>query len=253
MKKVIFAIALVVALCSLVSAQDTKTLPPVAIGQKVIAPAIPGRPPLMAPDWNIKPAKYPPFCPKKTCLYYAGDFESTDSNANGLFNAFDTGARLEGQAWIGVLPTKAATITGSTFNQFFISGFSGTNPTPFEIQTGITNGKAGEIVCKTSGNATLVTYGESDFGLIQSSYTIKKLTTACSVQLGKSGASYVNMVPTSTNSYGYLVNTNGIGHIGWPNDPNDCYFNGSDFGVLYGSCNSQGSFGLLSIALTGTE
>ncbi len=253
MKKMIFAAALVAALCSLVSAQDTKTLPPIAIGQKVIAPAIPGRPPLMAPDWNMKPSKYPPFCPKKTCLYYAGDFDSTDSNANGLFNANDSSAGLDGQVWVGVLPTKAATITGSTFNEFFTSGYSGTNPTPFQIQTGITTGNAGKITCNTSGNATMVTYGESDFGLVQFSYTIKKLKKSCNVKNGKKGASYVNLLPTSSNGYGYLVDTNGTGHIGWPNDPNDCYFNGAAFGVTYGSCNSQGTFELLSIALTGTE
>ena len=48
MKKMILAAALVAALCSLVSAQDTKALPPAAISQKVIAPAIPGRPPISA-------------------------------------------------------------------------------------------------------------------------------------------------------------------------------------------------------------
>jgi hypothetical protein len=253
MKKMILAAALVAALCSLVSAQDTKTLPPAAISQKVIAPAIPGRPPLMAPDWSIKPSKYPPFCPKKTCLYYAGDFDSNGSNADGLFNANDSGDGIEAQVWVGVLPTKAATITGSTFNQFFVPGFTGTNPTPFQIRTGITTGKAGKLTCNTSGNATMVAYGESDFGFVQYSYTIKKLKKACEVKSGKQGASYVNMLPTSSNSYGYLASTDGAGHVGWPNDPNDCYFNGAVFGDTYQPCSSQGSAEFLSIALTGTE
>lgn len=45
-------------------------------------------------------------------------------------------------------------------------------------------------------------YGESDFGLVQYSYTVKKLTKACKVQPGSKWATYVNLVPTSSNGYG---------------------------------------------------
>jgi len=250
MKQMIFLAALVAALFSLASAQNTKALPPVALNPTAIA--IPAHP-LVAPD-SMKPGKYPPFCPKKDCLYYAGDFGSSDSDANGLFNADDTGAGEEGQVWVGVLPTKAASITGSTFNEFLSSGYSGTNPTPFYAATGLSTGNAGKVICNTSGNATITVYGEGDFGFTQYSYTIKKLKKACKVQPEKKkAATYINLLPTSADGYGYLVNTDGQDHVGWPEDPNACFFNGSIFGDDYVACSTQGGFTLMSIALTGTE
>ena len=248
--KTIFLVAMLATLFSLASAQDARTLPPAAIGQRVVSPAIPGRPPLMAPDWQPNPPSLP-FCPPKTCLYYAGDFESSESAADALFNANDTGLSLEGQAWVGVKPTRVALVTGSTFNELFTAGFAGTNPAVFQTQTGITTGNPGKLICETSGNATLTVYGESDFGLVQSSYTVKKLKKACKVQAGSKGATYVNLLPASDNGYGYLVNTDSTNHVGWTNDADDCYFNGTAFNVEYVPCTTQGTFDLLSIALTG--
>ena len=147
-------------------------------------------------------------------------------------------------------PAKPTSITGSAFNQFFTSGFIGTNPTSFQAQTGITMGNAGKLICNTSGNATMKLYGESDFGFNQYSYTVRKLKKACKVQVGKRGATYVNMLPTSANGYGFLANTDGTNHKGWPNDPNDCYFNDVPFDLNYVSCSTQGTFTLMSIALT---
>lgn len=252
MVKRIFVASMVTMLCSLALAQNNKTLPPVAIGEKVIAPAIPGRAPLMAPDWHIKPPSIP-FCPAKSCLYYGGDFDSSNSDADALFNANDTALSLEGQGWIGVKPARAAVITGATFNELFTAGFVGTNPVVFQAQTGITTGNPGKLICDTGGNATMTVYGEADFGLVQYSYTIKKLTNACKVQAGSKGATYVNLLPSSSNGYGYLVNTDSTNHVGWANDPDDCYFNGAAFNVAYVPCDTRGTFEFLSIALTGRQ
>jgi hypothetical protein len=212
----------------------------------------------MASDWVVPRTKIP-FCPRKTCLYYAGDFDSSDSNAGALFNANDPDDGLEGQTWVGVKPTAAALITGTTFNEFFTASFIGTNSTPFKARTGITTGNAGKLICNTSGHSVLVPYLQADFGLVQYSVVVKKLKKACKVQVGTKGATYVNLLPTDNGfagygGYGYLASTDGTNHKGWPNDPNDCYFNGAAFGVNYGSCSGQGSgLTLFSIALTGTE
>jgi hypothetical protein len=247
-KKMICVAAFVVALFSLAVAQDTKFMPPATANLNVLRTAN------TAP--NVHSAGAPPFCKGSSCLYYAGDFDSTDSNANGLFNANDSSAGLSGFTWVGVKPTKAATVTGATFNEFFTSGFSGTNPAPFQTQTGITNGAAGKVVCNTSGNATLKVYGESDFGLTQYSFTVKKLAKSCKIPAPtkKVPSTYVNLQPQSSNGYGYTVNVEDAkpaNHHGWKNDLDDCYFNGAAFGVTYNTCNSQGSFDELSIALTG--
>ncbi len=250
MKKVIFAVALV-ALASLAVAQDVKTVVPAAIGQKVIAPAIPGRGPIMSSDWVVK-AAVPPFC-KAKCLYYAGDFNSANPNANGLFNSNYSAAGLVGQTWPGVKPPAAATIHGATFNEF-ANGSTVTNPTPFQTEVKVVAGSGGKVVCNTSGSATMKVYGEADFGLTQYSIYIKKLKKACAIQAGKKGATYVNLLPTiaSGSALGYTVNVEDskpANHIGWKNDLDDCYFNGPAFGVTWQSCSTQGTFDELSFAL----
>jgi opacity protein-like surface antigen len=253
-KRMICVAAFVAALFTMASAQDVQVAPSVTAIQHVSSGDVKSVP-------SVRPPARVPFCPKKTCLYYAGDFDSTDSNANGLFNANDTGAGLEGQTWIGVKPKLAATVHGVTFNEFFTAPGVGTNPTPFQTQTGITLGVAGKTVCNTSGTATEAVYGESDFGLIQYSYTVKKLKKACKIPkpTKKVPSTYVNLVPTFSGGYGYVVNAEDAkpaNHKGWANDQNDCYFNGAPFGQTYNTCNSQGigtnGFSVLSIALTGT-
>jgi hypothetical protein len=196
-----------------------------------------------------------PFCPPKTCLYYAGDFDSANSNANALFNANDVSDGLEGQTWVGVKPSKAATVTGATFNEFFTSGFTGTNPTPFLTQVGMSQGGYGMLICNTSGNATLKQYGESDFGLVQYSYTVKKLAKACKIAkpTKQYPSTYVNLLPISTDGYGYVTNVEDAkpkNHRGWKNDLDDCYFSWLE-GIS--ACNSQGTLDEFSIALTGKK
>ena len=124
--------------------------------------------------------------------------------APGLLNGNDTYGNLETWVWVGVKPPKAVTVTGVTFNQFFSSGFVGTNPTPFQTMINIVQGKSGTLVCNTSGNATLKQYGESDFGYVQYSYTVRKLAKPCVIAKPskKTPSTYVNLLPTSGNGYG---------------------------------------------------
>jgi hypothetical protein len=253
-KKMIFVAAFIVALFSLAVAQDTKSMPPVTAIQVVRGGAVHASP-------SVKAPAAPKFCKGTTCLYYAGDFDSTASDANGLFNSNDTGGGLDGQTWVGVKPTKAAKVTGVTFNEFFVEAGVGTNPTPFQTQTNITEGNAGKTVCNTTGTATEAVYGEGDFGLTQYSYTVKKLKKACKIaKASKKTTTYVNLNPTFSDNYGYTVNVQDAkpkNHHGWKNDLNDCFFNGAAFGATYVTCDSQGigstGFAELSIALTGTE
>jgi hypothetical protein len=194
------------------------------------------------------------FARGKHVLYYAGDFESSYSDVNGLFNADYNSGQLEGQAWVGVKPDRDVTVTGATFLQELTGNFMAINPTALAVQIGIRPGQAGRIVCSTNGNATISLY--QDFQIAQTySYTIKKLSQPCRLKKGE--VYYVNLLPASNNGYGYVMNVppkSPPNHHGWKNDLNDCYYNSAESGVDYATCDSQGS-GLaeLSIALTGTE
>jgi hypothetical protein len=258
MNKLFFALSLIAVLACLTAAQDNRVPPPFTAREN----------PQTVSARSTKESKTPspssdlPFCPAKSCLYYAGDFDSTDSNANGLYNANDTGDGLIAWTWVGVKPPKAVIVTGATFNEFFTEGFVGTNPTPFQTQVGISQNGEGKLVCNTSGNATLRRYGESDFGLVQYSYTIKKLKQSCKIAkpTQQFPSTYVNLLPTSSNGYGYVTNVEDAkpkNHRGWKNDLDDCYF--ADYCAssrplqCVGLCSSQGSFDELSIALTGKK
>lgn len=248
--RIMIALTLTVVISTFALAQDAKVSPPVTL--RGFAPSI-------ASGANKEPATkmgahYPPFCPPKTCLYYAGDFESSYSDVNGLFNADYNNGQLEGQAWVGIKPDRDVTVTGTTFLQELTGNFMGINPTAFAVQIGIKPGQAGQTVCSTSGNATISLY--QDFQIAQTySYAIKKLSQPC--KLKKDKVYYVNLLPASNNGYGYVMNVppkSPPNHHGWKNDLNDCYYNSAESGIDYATCDSQGS-GLaeLSIALTGTE
>jgi hypothetical protein len=255
MNRILFALTLIATLASLAAAQDSRVPPPLTAREN---PQTDSAQPSTEPVMNHAASSSLPFCPPKTCLYYAGDFDSTDSNADGLFNGNDTGISLEAWVWVGVKPPKAVTVTGVTFNQFFTAGFAGTNPTPFQTMINIVQGHSGKLVCNTTGTATLKQYGESDFGLVQYSYTVKKLAKACMIAKPskKAPSTYVNVLPTSSNGYGYVANVedaNPRNHRGWKNDLDDCYYFVAGFGVEWVTCNSQGPFDELSIALTGRQ
>jgi hypothetical protein len=151
MNKTVLLVGLLAITAIFGAAQDTKTLPPVTLKQNTaISSYVPSHP-------HTRTRTLPDFCPASSCLYYGGDFDSTWSGANGLFNYDDTGANEMGQAWVGVKPDRDVTVTGATFVELN-SGGDIINPTPFVVQEGITVGKAGKTVCSTSGNATVTAY-----------------------------------------------------------------------------------------------
>ena len=257
MNGILFALTLIATLASLAAAQDGRVRPPLTArdNPQAVSAGLDTEPATESPA-NL------PFCPPKTCLYYAGDFDSANSNAGGLGNGNIGGNSSNAVwVWVGVKPPEAVTVTGVTFNQFFTSGFVGTNPTPFQTRINIVQGKSdGTLVCNTSGNATLKQYGESDFGLVQYSYTVKKLAKACMIAKPskKAPSTYVNLLPTSSSQndgYGYLANVEDAkpkNHRGWKNDLDDCYVYNED-GVFYLPCNNYGVYDEFSIALTGKQ
>lgn len=246
MRKTRFALPITAMLISLSAAQSGSTPAVVALSEETQAVYTQTR---AEPGVKTK-SYYPPFCPPSSCLYYAGDFDSNYSGANGLFNANDEGNSLEGQVWVGVKPSRDVTVTGATFVELLTGGYTGVNPTPFAVQFGTKPGQAGKTICSSNGNATISAYGENQIPTY--SYTIRKLSKSC--KLRKGNVYYVNLLPTSSNGYGYVANVppqSPQNHHGWKNDLNHCYFNSPGFGDNYVTCNSQGAFSEFSVALTG--
>ena len=230
------------------AAQDASPSPPVALEGSA---ATIRRAPLHS---HARPSTWEPFfCPPSSCLYYAGDFETSYSHGNSLLDTNDNNGQILGQVWVGVKPERDATVTGATFVVLASKNGVGVNPTPFAIRVGITPGNAGKTVCSTSGNATKTEYQYFD-QIWDFAYTIKRLSKPC--KLKKGHVYYVNLLPTFTDAITYAINTqpeHAPNHHGWKNDLNDCYFNSPNYDDNYVTCDSQGVFAEFSIALTGTE
>jgi len=201
-----------------------------------------------------------PFCPPKTCLYYAGDFDSANSAANYVYNATDALVGL-GQAWLAVKPTRDVTVTGVTFQEIFAVSMVGINPAPFQVYKGMTTGYQGTQVCNSKGHATMQPHGESFLGLLQYSFTIERLKPAC--ELKKGIVYYLNLLPTySDNSEAFLLDVEdhpAPNHRGWPNVWDDSYYFGLlgdiDYFPTWGNNGVCASVGcdLFSFALTGRK
>ena len=220
--------------------------------------------PQAAPTGSVRESVIPshsknlPFCPPKICLYYAGDFDSSNSNANALLNV--DGGGSYGYTYVGVKPAQSVSVTGATFNELLSGGFIGDNPTPFEVRENMSAGQGGNIVCNTTGSAAMAAYGESDFGYVQYSYTIKKLAKPCPLRKGK--VYFVSLVLITQNGIGYVVDVEDSpapNHKGWKNVLDDSFFSSNLYGTPYeptwgssGACDGTGC-DAFSIALTGKK
>jgi hypothetical protein len=257
-KKTLFVLALVAVFATLAMAADHQ---PASIGKYISVPAQPGTHAVMSKEWHpvVVPAGVP-FCKGTACLYYSGDFDSTNSAENGscaINNGTDDCSLFE-----AVKPTKAATITGGTVT-ILLEGTNavGTNPTPFTVYTGVASGKSGKAVCKSKGTAAVAVYGEPGFGLTQYSYSIKKLTKSCAL---KAKTKYwVVLQPTysSSSDWGFVPDVQDAkptNHKGWPNVKDADFITYPALGFstptpVYGSSGTCGGIGcdVLTLALTG--
>jgi hypothetical protein len=213
---------------------------------------------------QARPAN-PFFCPPKTCLYYAGDYDTRSPNLNALFDINNPGMNFDGEVWVGVKPTKGAIVTGTSGN-FATNAISvGINPTPFAIRTGITSGQGGKLLCKTAGNAIVKDYENCFIGGVNcNNYNIRKIKKSCKLAKGK--VYFISMQPqyNDDSTLGYLLDDDGrhLNRQGWPEIADHSYFNSTSFGVTYeptwpngvngGACGGIGCAGF-SISLTGKQ
>jgi len=213
-----------------------------------------------AQDKSAAPKTRLPFCPPKTCLYYSGDFDANNRAAFGLVNVNSLYVGVA-EVWVAVKPTQNVTVTGITFNEAFNSIKEDINPTPLQINTGMSMGIGGQKFCASKGTVTITPYGEPAFGLTQYSFTVKKLTPSCTLKKGT--VYYLNLLPTYSNyNYGYLLDVEdqpAPNHRGWPNVLDNSYYwalNGDiNYWPTWGSSGVCGGVGcdLFSFALTGTK
>jgi len=256
MKKMIFAAALMAALIPLAVAQDNR-FPQASLNREFDPQGSDRTAACNLPHRTPTP---PSYC--KPCLFYAGDFDSNASDANGLPNEVDilisTGAAVytpfivpKGKTW---------TITGLFTNNFLFSEVT-VDPKiiPYEIRKGIpkAGGNGGKLVCHGTRAATLVNAGTC----FPTYATIVKNIKGCRLPAGKY---WMSVIPyctnphdnTCENSYrAFLANDDGaMNHRFGPLEPaNNSFFNSKYFGANWDPSSKWQTSSRFSVGVEGTS
>src|ERR1700693_4511105 len=146
MKATLLVSALAAVLMPVAAAQDNGRLPQASLDREVNLP-VPAQAEALGNPPHQDPTP-PSYC--KPCLFYAGDFDSNASDANGLANEVDaivsTGAAV--YAPFIVPKGKTWTVTGLFTNNFMSSNTIDPPIIPYEIRKGIpkAGGDGGQLV-----------------------------------------------------------------------------------------------------------
>ncbi len=175
------------------------------------------------------------------CVFYAGNFDPNNANANALAN--------ENDAIVGGSPYGAATYqnfnwNGGSIAGLFTNNLSGLNPTSgyWEIRSGLSEGSGGTLLASGTGGGSGFLHtatGNSAFGYNE--YTDAVLTPGLS--LGP-GTYWFAVVPNDPTNAARSFNTNTFisgGQIGTDID-NEQYFNSAFFGANFTNANNEGVF-----------
>jgi hypothetical protein len=175
------------------------------------------------------------------CVFYGGDFDPNDPNANALAN--------ENDAIVGGDPYGAATYQnfvwsgGSTpILGLFTNNLSSLTPSSgyFEVRSGVSQGNGGTLIAsgtETGANFLQTATGRSAFGYTEYTDAVRlsnPLTLA-------NGTYWFAVVPVCTTCVGrsFNSNTDGLNSIG-TQIPDEQYFNSQYFGDNFVNTQGQG-------------
>jgi hypothetical protein len=257
MKKLIFAAALITALIPFAAAQEVR-LPQASLDRDVDV-QVPGRAAVLGNPPHQVPGA-PSYC--KPCLFYAGDFDSTASDANGLANEKDIIVSTGAAVYSPFLVPRGGTwhVTGLFTDDFLSAKVLDPPTSPYEIRTDIPagGGSGGKLVCHGKLHATAIPTGLSDFGYEIYAVRVEGIKK-CRL---KTGTYWESVVPYCTNSKdnacadyrGFEANDDGaMAHRHGPLEPaNDSFFNSVFFGAVWEPSSEQQSSGRFSAGVIGT-
>jgi len=176
-----------------------------------------------------------------TCIFYAGDFDPNNPNANGLAD--------ENDAIVGGNPYGAATYQNFTLSQGTTIGGLVANVlatvTPvsqyWEIRSGVSEGNGGTLIASglaTGNNSTWVATGRSGFGYTEYSDGAWGLNVTLAA-----GQYWENVLPNCPQCNGRAFNSNtfGLNSLGTQTN-NQQFFNSSFFGANFTNANNEGVF-----------
>ncbi len=256
MKKMICVAALVAALIPFAVAQDNSRLPQAALDREVDVrvPAIPGTPAVLGNPRHVTPAP-PTYC--KPCLFYAGDFDSNASDANGLANEVDVIVSSGAAVYAPFIVKGTWKVSGLFTDNFASLNTLDPATSPYEVRKKIpaTGGSGGKLVCHGKAKSTNVDTGLNGFGY--EVYATKVKVKNCTLTAGKYWESVVPYCTGSECSSYRAFETNDDGamaHKFGPAEPaNNSFFNSVFFGATWQQSTQQESSSRYSDGVIGTK
>lgn len=260
MKVTLLVSVLVAALIPLAAAQDrdNERLPQASLDREINIPRAAGT----VASGGLPQAQTPPtFC--KPCLFYAGDFDSNASDANGLANEVDVSVSTGATTYAPFIVPKGKTwtVTGLFTIEFLSEMNLDPNTVPYEIRKDIPKkgGNGGQLVCHGKRTATVIDTGIcEDFGF-QCYAVMANNIKGCRLPSGKY---WMTVVPYCTNKNdnncdgwrAFVTNDDGaMNHRFGPLEPaNDSFFNSVFYGAVWEPSTEQQSSTRFSVGVEGT-
>jgi hypothetical protein len=185
------------------------------------------------------------------CIFYSGNFDYSNPNANGLEN--------ENDAIVGGNPYGAATyenfkIGGTTANVtgLYTNNLSMLNPASayWEIRTGISEGNGGTLIA--SGTGSGANFSQTETGRSGFDYTeYTDLVSGLNIDLAV-GTYWMAVVPQDPLNVNRSFNSNTFGSKQVGADIlNEQFLNSAFFGANFTNANTQGVFPAFSAGVVG--
>lgn len=253
MKHTLLAPALVAALFSYAAAQDL-TAPKASLDPE------PARSSNLASPSQKVPGP-PSFC--KPCLFYAGDFDSNASDANGLANEKDIIVSSGAATYVPfVVPRSRVWNVTGLFTLNFMSGYQlDPNESPYEVRKDIprSGGNGGQLVCHGRKHATVTASRACQGFGFECFYVKVNNVKNCRLAAGKYWLSVVpdctNIGVCGSNWRAFVTNDDGamVNRYGRLEPANDSFFNSKYFGAVWEPTTDQQTSKRFSAGVEGTE
>jgi len=184
-------------------------------------------------------------------LFYSGDFDPNNPNANGLANEND--ASVSGNPYGAATFQNFIVPAGQLWNVtgLFSNDLMNLNPANayWEIRSGMSNGNGGALIASGTTQDTVTATGRSAFGFNE----FTNLVSGLNVNLNP-GQYWFTVVPLDPNGGGRSFNSNTFGLNGIGNYTADQeFFNSPPFGANYENANDFGVFPAFSGGVIGTN
>jgi len=179
-----------------------------------------------------------------TVLYYGGDFDPGNQNANALANEKDASVNQAATYDNFTVGAGGWHVTGLFTNNLTDLDITGAD---WEIRSGVSEGDGGTLLFSGSGAATVTPTGRSGFG-----YTEFMVDVTVAFDLSP-GVYWMSVTPVSgSGGRSFESNTFGLNSVGVHTSGDD-FWNSSFFGANFTNANNEGVFPTFSSGVEGSE